>query len=148
MQTTKPSVVKHSAIEVIVPQPWRKIGRIFNLIGIASFFGYGWRIFFYPEPPSADLLFAAWVNLISVPIFLCYTLPVFLNKYPAWLVRLVGEKYLHNLIADCKKRLGENRTEKAHLLMPQGWFNDKKVFWIVFIVGGFVLGILVGLGWL
>ena len=148
MQTKKTSVVKHSAIEVIVPQPWRKIGKFVNILSVITFFSYAWVLFSPPEPANGDLLFAAWVAVISAPGMFCFTLPAFLNKYPAWLVRLVGEKYLHNLIADCKKRLGENRTEKAHLLMPQGWFNDKKVFWIVFIVGGFVLGILTGLGWL
>ena len=144
MQTKKPRVVKHSAIEVIVPQPWRRIGKFVNIIFVITFFSYFWVLFLDPEPASGDLLFAAWVGVISAPAIFCFTLPAFLNKYPAWLVRLVGEKYLHNLIADCKNRLGENRTNKAHLLMPHGWFDDKRVFWIVVISGAFVLGILAG----
>jgi hypothetical protein len=148
MQSTKPGLANHSAIEVIVPQPWRTIGKIFNMLLLFSCFGGSWMAFISSEPPSDDILIATWFSLILWPVFLCYSLPVFLNKYPAWLVRLVGAKYLNNLIADCRKRLGENRTEKAHLLMPQGWLDDKKVFWIVFIVSAFVLGLLAGLGWL
>ena len=148
MQSTKPGLANHSAIEVIVPQPWRTIGKVFNVILLFSCFGCVWLAFIAPEPHSDGMGLAVWVSFISAIIVCCHTLPVFLNKYPAWLVRLVGEKYLNKFILDCKNHLGENRAEKAHLLMPQGWLDDKKVFWIVFIVSAFVLGLLAGLGWL
>jgi hypothetical protein len=148
MQSTKPGLANDSAIEVIVPQPWRTIGKLFNMLLLFSCFGSSWLAFIATEPHIDGMVLAVWVSFISAIIVCCHTLPVFLNKYPAWLVRLVGKQYLNKFIADCKKHLGENRTEKAHFFMPNGWFADKKVFWIVFIASAFVLGILAGVGWL
>jgi hypothetical protein len=148
MQPIKPSFESHSSIEVLVPQPWRTIGRIFTLLLIATFVGFFWRIFFFPEPPDDELLFVAWVNFISTPIFCCFALPLFLNKYPGWFVRLVGQKYLNKFISDCKQNIGSNRAEKAHMLMPQRWFADKRFFWIVMMIGFAVLGIFHANGWL
>jgi hypothetical protein len=137
-----------SPIEAVVPKPWRTIGRVYTLIGIASSIGFLWWLFFCPEPPDGEAVFIACVNFIAVPIFTIFALPLFLNRYPAWVVRLIGPKYLHKFIADCKQKLGKDRAEKAHILMPHTWFDDKRFFWIVTIVGLAILGVLRGVGWL
>jgi hypothetical protein len=137
-----------SPIEAVVPQPMRTIGIIFILCLIGSFLGYFYRIFIYPDPPDEEIFLAAWVSFIGVPIVTIFALPLFLKRYPSWVVFLLGSKYLHKFIADCRKKLGKNRSEKAHVLLPHAWFEDKLVFWITAIVVCFVLGFAHGMEWL
>jgi hypothetical protein len=139
---------KYPPIEAVVPQPMRRIGIIFTLCGIITVIGYFWRIFVYPEPPDDEMLLMAWVSFVTGPLWCVFALPLFINRYPAWVVSLVGPKYIHRLIADCKTKLGKNRAEKAHILLPHAWFADHLVFWIVVIGGAFVLGVFKGMGWL
>jgi hypothetical protein len=136
----------YSSIEVIVPQPWRNIGRLYAFLLVITFIGYFWRIFIYPEPPDDEIAGIGYFSFFIAPISLLYLMPTFLNRYPSWFVRLVGRAYLTKLIAEFKRNVGKNRSNKAQLSEPKNWFEDKRVFWLVIIIGCGVLGLLQGAG--
>jgi hypothetical protein len=136
----------HFPIEVIIPQPWRTIGRLFVFVAFLTVIGYFWRLFIYPEPPDDEMAGVAYFSFFVTPFLFAYTMPLFLNRYPSWFVRLVGREYVNRLIADSKRHLGQNRKIKAQLLRPKNWFNDKIFFWLAMIIGAGLLGILRGAG--
>ncbi len=136
----------YSPIKVVVPQPWRTLGRLFAFLFALSLIGAFWQLFISAEQPAEDMVAVGYLGFFIAPFFFLLLLPVFLNCYPSWVIRLVGRKYVLKLIDDCKRYAGRNRDIKAELLQPQNWFKDQRFFWIVMIIGCGVLGLLQGAG--
>jgi hypothetical protein len=137
-----------SAIEVNVPAPWRLVGRLFSLLWFVTFAIYVWLLFFHLVPSETEVAIMAALHFIATPIFVCYFLPVFIDCYPSWFVRLVGRKHLIKIIENFKRHLSKNREEKAHVLLPHAWFRDQRIFWFVLLIGCGILGIFRANNWL
>jgi hypothetical protein len=141
-------VKDNSAIEVIVPAPWRLAGRLFVLVWFLASVAYIWLLSLPQTSQENDIEIMAIMHFIATPIMICYYLPIFINRYPGWFVRLVGRNHLLKMIDNLNRKLGPNREEKAHILMPHAWFDDKRVFWIVMMIGLALLGFFWAIGWL
>jgi hypothetical protein len=141
----------HSAIEVNIPAPWRLIGRVFVIFTIICCPLYIWLALSPLDPPSPqddDVKLMAILHIAATPIMICYFLPVFIDCYPAWFVRLVGREHLLKMIRNIRRQVGEKRKEKADFYKPNSWLGDKRIFVIVWLLGLAVLGFFHANGWL
>jgi hypothetical protein len=136
----------YSPIEVIVPKPWRTIGRVCNILFILTTIAYIWLLFISSDQADEELIGVGYFSFFIAPFWFLFLMPLYLNRYPSWFVRLVGRKNLIRLIADCKRNVGKDRDIKAKLSEPKKWFDDQRIFWVVIFIGACVLGLLQGAG--
>ncbi len=135
----------YSPIEAIVPKPWGMIGRVCNILVSLMIVGYIWLLFISPEPPDEELIGVGYFSFFFAPFWFLLIMPLYLNRYPSWVVRLVGRKYLIRIIEDCKRYSGQNQDNNPQLSGPKKWFENKRFFWL-FVTGCGALGVLKGAG--
>jgi hypothetical protein len=143
--TSKPTncrvMQKYTAIVVTVPKPWLWIGRFFFGASLAVALGCAWVLFFAAEKPEDIFVYNAIVLFIFLPVVFVLFQPFFIRQYPPWAVGLLGEKFLHRLINDCRVLVSATRVSKAELTKPTSWLQDQRVIWLIIIGGAIILGI-------
>ena len=135
------------SIKVNVPQPWRTIGRIFIISAIIIGLVAIWVTFFNKKIIEGieDIILINTIVMISSIIFAFpFFIPFFIGRYPNWVVRLFGEKYLLKLIRDCETLLSARRVKKATLANRNSWLSDHRVTWLFFLGTVVLLGIYFG----
>jgi hypothetical protein len=132
---------KHTPIEIAVPQPWLWIGRVFFFALTAIALLCIWILVYRKDIFEDIFILNAFLLFTVLPIIFVFFLPFFIGRYPAWVVRLVGEPFLHRLINDCRVLLGTRRINQAELAKPNSWFQDKRIIWLIIVVGALILGI-------
>lgn len=129
-------------IPINIPQPWLWIGRIFVFFAICGTGALIWQFIFVSEPLGEVFLINSAINFLATPVGIVLFIPFFTGNYPAWVVRIFGEKWLNKLINDCSQLIGAQRENKAFLFMPTSWFADQRLIWLIILIGAAVLGVL------
>jgi hypothetical protein len=135
----------YSSIEVIVPQPWRTVGLLCVFMFLLCIFFFIWQLFISSEPPDEEFIGVSYFGFFFTPFLLVYSLPLYLNCYPSWFVRLVGPQNIQRLIENAKRYLGQNQDNNPQLSGPKKWFENKRIFWL-FVTGCGALGVFKGAG--
>lgn len=128
----------HDPIEVNVPQPWQWIGRVVVVVGLLVSCVFVWQTFFVKEVPEDIILYNTIATLILYPLVFIFFIPVFIGRYPRWVVRIFGEKFFHKFINDCEVLVSERRINKANLTDHRSWALDQRIVWLV-IIGALIL---------
>jgi hypothetical protein len=132
------------SIKVNVPQPWRLIGRVFIVGGILVALIAIWVTFFSGEAAEMILIVNTIIMTISVLFSVAFFIPAFIGRYPSWLVRLFGSKFLLKFVRDCETLVSARRKNKASLTNPYSWLSDHRVAWLLIFVAAMLLGIYNG----
>jgi hypothetical protein len=135
---------KDLSIKVIVPQPWRLIGRIV-IVGCALVTCMAIWVTFFSNEVVEDIIV---INTIAMIIFLIisfvFLIPVFIGRYPSWIVRIFGSEFLLRVISDCETLVSARRKNKATLANPYSWLSDHRVAWLLIFGALILLGIYNG----
>jgi hypothetical protein len=127
------------------PQPYRLIGQACLTVEMLTFFLI-MPLDMFRNPYNKDEIFLAAIGYVCVVFSMLFMIPpFFFGKYPSWMVRLIGERYINNLLADVQRLMGEERLQKATLKSPFSWFDDGKVVLPLLLILAALLGVLAAL---
>ena len=132
------------SIKVNVPQPWRLIGRIFIITAIIIGLIAIWFTFFSNETIEDMVLINTIVMIVAILYTFPFFLPVFIGRYPSWVVRLFGAKFLLKMIGDFETLLSDKRLNRATVANPYSWLSDHRVAWLLILGALVMLGIYYG----
>lgn len=97
----------------------------------------------FGDMPLKDLDLAILIfGLIFDVIFIVFCLPFFINRYPSWVVSLLGKEYIDRLAFKITNDFKKIPSKELKLSNIFNLSNNDLLVWIIIIILFFFLGLL------
>ena len=128
-------------IHVPVPTRWRLVGSTFTILCVIAV-GGALHFLFGSQYQDDFTKFICVVHILLTPLLIALLMPCFIQRYPAWIVRIFGREWLLRLIDDCRRHLGAQREIQAVTRHPSSWIRDQRWLWLLIVGAAIVLGVV------
>jgi len=128
-------------IHVPVPTRWRIIGLVFTIVCLIAL-GGALHFLFGSQYQDGFTKFICVLHILLTPVLIALVMPCFIQRYPAWVVRIFGREWLLRLIDECHRHLGAHREQQAVARDPGSWIRDQRWLWLLIVGAAIVLGVV------